>query len=63
MTSIWIAWYVVNFVLSSGLHSYGAGAGGQTEVTIFVACNWLFLLAAAVRYNIEIRTPVTAESQ
>ena len=27
-TSILIAWYGVNFVLSAGLHSYGFGAGG-----------------------------------
>jgi ABC-type transport system involved in cytochrome c biogenesis permease subunit len=30
--SVLMAWYGVNFVLGVGLHSYGAGAGGQTQV-------------------------------
>jgi ABC-type transport system involved in cytochrome c biogenesis permease subunit len=32
--SVLMAWYGVNFVLGVGLHSYGAGAGGQKEVFI-----------------------------
>jgi len=53
MTSILMAWYGVNFLLPGGLHSYGSGSGGTLEVVLFVACNWLFLFAAAIRYHLE----------
>ena len=32
--SVLMAWYGVNFVLGVGLHSYGAGAGGQKQVFV-----------------------------
>ncbi|MFZ5829246.1 MAG: cytochrome c biogenesis protein CcsA [Planctomycetota bacterium] len=53
-TAIIFAWYGVNFVLPGGLHSYGRGAGGQLEVGLAVLANYLFLVAAAARYNQEI---------
>ena len=31
-TAILFTWYGVNFVLGSGMHSYGSGAGGQWAV-------------------------------
>lgn len=44
-------WYGVNFVLGTGMHAYTSGAGaGQTAVVSTVALQWLFLLAAGVRY-------------
>lgn len=44
-------WYGVNFILGTGLHAYATGAGtGQVPVAAAVALQWLFLLAAAVRY-------------
>ena len=52
-TSIMMAWYGVNFILTGGLHSYGSGAGGQTPVLILVGCNWGFVAFAAVRYHVE----------
>jgi ABC-type transport system involved in cytochrome c biogenesis permease subunit len=55
LTAIVMAWYGVNYVLRSGLHTYGGGSGGQWYVGVAVACNWLYLLAAAVRYGIETR--------
>jgi len=61
-TAILMAWYGVNYVLPAGLHSYGSGAGGQLEVGILVACNWLFVFAAAGRYNLENREPVAEPS-
>jgi ABC-type transport system involved in cytochrome c biogenesis permease subunit len=45
---IW-TWYGVNFIMKSGMHAYGSGAGGQWAVITVVAAQWLFLLAAAVR--------------
>lgn len=56
-TAIIMAWYGVNYLLGTGLHSYGFGAGGQLEVGIFVAANWIFMLAAAVRYRLATRVP------
>ena len=53
-TSIIMAWYGVNHVLGSGLHSYGEGAGGQWEVTIAVAANWVFVGLAALRYSFQM---------
>jgi len=52
-TTILMAWYGVNFVLGSGLHTYGGGAGGKLQVGIVVLSNWLFAAAAAIRYRIE----------
>ena len=52
-TAVLFTWYGVNFILGSGMHSYGSGAGGQWEVGSAVALNWLFLAAAGVRYLIE----------
>jgi len=58
MTSILMAWYGVNFLLPGGLHSYGSGTGGQLQVVLFVAANWSFLFAAAVRYHLETAAPL-----
>ena len=51
--AVGFTWYGVNFLLGSGMHSYGSGAGGQWEVTSAVVLNGAFLLAAAGRYLIE----------
>ncbi|MGW8256132.1 MAG: cytochrome c biogenesis protein [Thermoguttaceae bacterium] len=53
-TAILMAWYGVNFFLGSGLHSYASGTGGQVEVGVAVLVNWLFVVGAALRYNLEI---------
>jgi ABC-type transport system involved in cytochrome c biogenesis permease subunit len=52
-TSILMAWYGVNFVLGTGLHTYGQGAGGLSFVLAFVAADWLFMAAATIRYRLE----------
>ena len=41
-----MAWYGVNFVLGSGLHSYGAGGGGQSYVFGGAAVQFLYVAAA-----------------
>ena len=51
--AVGFTWYGVNFLLDSGMHSYGSGAGGQWEVTSAVVLNGCFLLAAGGRYLIE----------
>jgi hypothetical protein len=46
---ILMAWYGVNFVLGTGLHSYGFGSGGYTYVGGFVAFEVLVVVAALLR--------------
>ncbi len=46
-----MAWYGVNFVLSTGMHSYGGGGGGQVFVFGTVGLQFLYTLAAALRHT------------
>ena len=51
-TLILMAWYGVNFVLGTGLHSYGFGGGGQSYVLSAIALQFLYVGAAgAMRSN------------
>lgn len=45
-----MAWYGVNFVLGTGLHSYGFGVGGESYVMTVVAIDLAFVAATVVRY-------------
>ncbi len=56
-TSIAMAWYGVNYVLGSGLHTYGGGSGSGSYVITLALCNWLLVAVAAVRYGLEIFRP------
>jgi len=52
--AILCTWYVVNYVMQAGKHSYGQGAGGgQWVIFAGFAANLLFLAAAAGRYVME----------
>jgi cytochrome c-type biogenesis protein CcsB len=42
--SVLMCWYGVNFVLGTGLHSYGFGLGGESYVTAFIALDLLFVV-------------------
>ena len=57
---IW-AWYVVNFVLNVGLHSYGSGEGGQLTWLVVVASIQLVYIAMAVG-RVMIETGQTLSS-
>jgi ABC-type transport system involved in cytochrome c biogenesis permease subunit len=48
-----MAWYGVNFVLGTGLHSYGFGSGGYAYVGGFVAFEVLVIVAALLRRRSE----------
>jgi ABC-type transport system involved in cytochrome c biogenesis permease subunit len=48
-----MAWYGVNFVLGTGLHSYGFGSGGYVYVGGFVAFEVLVIVAALLRRRSE----------
>jgi ABC-type transport system involved in cytochrome c biogenesis permease subunit len=57
------AWYVVNFILNAGLHSYGAGEGGQWIWLVALGSIQLLYIAAAVaRVMIETGQPATVAS-
>ena len=45
-TLILMAWYGVNFVLGTGLHSYGFGGGGQRYVLAAIGLQFLYVGAA-----------------
>jgi len=49
-----MAWYGVNFVLGTGLHSYGFGSGGYWYVGGFVAFELAVIAAAVLRRRQEI---------
>jgi ABC-type transport system involved in cytochrome c biogenesis permease subunit len=59
-TAILVAWYGVNFVLGSGLHSYGEGSGGKLWVFTILGINWIYVAAAALRYQFETSLPLPA---
>jgi cytochrome c-type biogenesis protein CcsB len=48
-----MAWYGVNFVLGTGLHSYGFGSGGYWYVGGFVAFEMAVIVAALLRRRVE----------
>jgi len=49
-----MAWYGVNFVLGTGLHSYGFGSGGYTYVGGFVAFEVAVIVLAMLRYRAQL---------
>jgi ABC-type transport system involved in cytochrome c biogenesis permease subunit len=57
-----MAWYGVNFVLGTGLHSYGFGSGGYWYVGGFVAFEVLVIAAAMLRRRSELARHAAAQS-
>jgi hypothetical protein len=55
-----MAWYGVNFVLGTGLHSYGFGSGGYTYIGGFVAFEILVIVAALFRRRTELQKQTRA---
>ena len=56
-----MAWYGVNFVLGTGLHSYGFGSGGYTYIGAFVAFEVAVIVAAVLRRRAEMHRQVAPE--
>ena len=52
-SAIVVTWYVVNFLMPGGKHSYGEAAGGQWLVFTVAAADWLFVAAAGLRYLLQ----------
>lgn len=46
--AVLMAWYGVNYVLGTGLHSYGFGSGGLNAWVLGYACSEVALVAAAL---------------
>jgi ABC-type transport system involved in cytochrome c biogenesis permease subunit len=55
-----MAWYGVNYVLGTGLHSYGFGSGGYWYVGGFVAFEALVIAAATLRRRSVTARPAPA---
>jgi len=50
--AVLMAWYGVNFVLGTGLHSYGFSTGGsELIVGSLVGLDLIFVVASAIRYR------------
>jgi cytochrome c-type biogenesis protein CcsB len=58
-----MAWYGVNFVLGTGLHSYGFGIGGESYVMTAIALDLIYVSASIFRYlrRGEEASPSTAK--
>lgn len=50
LQAIGFTWYGVNYILGTGLHSYGFGSGGEYYYYLFSALESLLLLAAGILY-------------
>jgi ABC-type transport system involved in cytochrome c biogenesis permease subunit len=56
--AILTSWYVLNFVLTAGLHSYGFGPGGGPWVLWAVVANVEWVLVATLLYRARSQTAV-----
>lgn len=60
--SVLMAWYGVNFVLGTGLHSYGFGTGGFSYALAFVGAEIIFVILAVTRYRRITKSSAVAEA-
>ncbi len=51
LMTISFTWYGVNYILGTGLHSYGFGSGGELYYYLFLCVEILFLTIALGRYS------------
>ncbi|MEI8124316.1 MAG: cytochrome c biogenesis protein CcsA [Parachlamydiaceae bacterium] len=51
LLAVSFTWYGVNYILGTGLHSYGFGSGGETIYFIYVAAECLFLISVGFLRN------------
>ena len=54
-----MAWYGVNFLLGTGLHTFGFGTGGGTIVFASLTLQGLFLTLATLRHALNNLPPPT----
>lgn len=53
LQAITFTWYGVNYILGTGLHTYGFGDGGEIYYYLFVAMELSFILAAWLKKNAQ----------
>lgn len=56
-----MAWYGVNFILASGLHSYGFSSGGAAMVATFVVVQMIILGISVVTHRSNIKSTLKAK--
>lgn len=56
LQTIAFTWYGVNYILGTGLHSYGFGSGGEMYFYLFMAIEFLFLILVGIRYRQQNKT-------
>lgn len=54
LIAVSFTWYGVNYILGTGLHSYGFGNGGEIYYYGFVGFEFLFVLTYGLRFKREI---------
>jgi ABC-type transport system involved in cytochrome c biogenesis permease subunit len=50
-----VTWYGVNYVLGTGLHTYGKGSGGESLMFALLFFQYAFVAAAAMRSAGHVR--------
>ena len=55
LIAIGFTWYGVNYILGTGLHSYGFGSGGEVYYWCYLAAEILFVLGAAATFRAKNR--------
>lgn len=50
LIAISFTWYGVNYILGTGLHSYGFGSGGEVFYFLYIVAEVLFLSAVGIRF-------------
>lgn len=60
--SVLMAWYGVNFILGTGLHSYGFSKGGQGWIALFVGLQLCYLLGMGIFYRQRVSYAVSSQS-
>jgi cytochrome c-type biogenesis protein CcsB len=60
---ILMTWYGVNFILATGLHSYGFGSGGLGYLVAYEVAEAAFLALVAIRYKVVYPTLLVPVNQ
>lgn len=55
LLAISFTWYGVNYILGTGLHSYGFGSGGELYYYLFLICEIAFLGIVGVLHNRNVK--------
>lgn len=62
LMTISFTWYGVNYILGTGLHSYGFGSGGEGYYYLFLTLELFFIILASIFYKKEKKS-IEAENK